>query len=383
MIDFHNLLTIMVVVWVMGKVFRYLKLPVVFGELIGGVLVGPLVLNIVDPNDTTIQVLADLGIFFMMLHAGLETDPNQLIEKSKRSFAVSFGAVFASVLAGFGVSKLFGLTGEQAMFVAVTVSATAVAISVRILKEYKMHNTSIGKTVLGAAIVSDITVLVLFSIAINYIQSGGLNLEAAALLLFKIVLFFAVVIFGGFKVQKYLNVFLKDKGFTFTLIVALALGFIAELIGLHIVIGAFLAGLFIRQELIDDKVFKKIEDRIYGLSYSFLGPIFFANLAVFLDFSGIKSNFKFFIALVLVVMVAKFLGAFLGSLSQKVQAKKAAVIAVSMNTLGAVDLIIASIGLQSGIISQEIFSVLVVLVFATTLITIVILKPIKTLLKTD
>ena len=72
--DFMDLLILMVVVWTTGKIFRSLKLPVVLGQLLGGILVGPALLNLVDPNSETIKVLAELGIFFLMLHAGLETD---------------------------------------------------------------------------------------------------------------------------------------------------------------------------------------------------------------------------------------------------------------------------------------------------------------------
>ena len=78
--DFHSLLILMVVVWGMGKIFRILTLPVIFGELLGGIIVGPAVLGLIDPSNQTIQVLADLGVFFLMLHAGLETDAKELFE---------------------------------------------------------------------------------------------------------------------------------------------------------------------------------------------------------------------------------------------------------------------------------------------------------------
>ena len=75
--EFHSLLILMAVVWVMGKVFRTFSLPMIFGELVGGIIVGPFVLGVVDPDSVTIKLLADLGVFFLMLHAGLEADPHE------------------------------------------------------------------------------------------------------------------------------------------------------------------------------------------------------------------------------------------------------------------------------------------------------------------
>jgi Kef-type K+ transport system membrane component KefB len=254
-------------------------------------------------------------------------------------------------------------------------SITAIAISARLFKDYKLTKTQTAHITLGAALLDDIFALMLFSIVLSIVETGSVEFIPILLMIVKVLLFFGVVIIGGFKLQKYVGGFLKNKGFTVTLIVALALGLIAESIGLHMIIGAFLAGLFIREEVIDEKVFRKIEDRIYGLSYSFLGPIFFASLAFYLDFTAFVEAPWFLIAILLVAIFGKVIGSGFAAYVQKINLKSSLVIGLAMNNRGAVELILASIGLQLGIIQTDVFSILVLMAFVTTLFSIFTIKP--------
>jgi len=375
--DFHNLLILMVVIWVMGKLFRMMSLPVIFGELLGGILVGPHLLGLVDPASVSIKVLAELGVFFLMLHSGLETDPHELFKGSKKSIFVAVGGLIGTFTAGFFTSQFLDFTFMQSLFIATVTSATSIAIAMRILKDCKIQNTQFGHTILGAAVLSDLVILIAFSAILELSQTGNVDIMSLGLLLAKVIGFFAIVIFLGLKLQPYTKNFFKNKGFSSTLILALLLGLFAEWIGLHAIIGAFLAGLFIREELLVGKVFNKIEDRVYGLSYSFLGPIFFTTLAFNLDFKGIIDNPVIFISLFMAAFFGKLIGSGLGSLSLKTKPMKALLTGLTMNSRGALDLIIISLGLKAGIIDQQTFSILVAIAFSATLISIIAMKPIK------
>ena len=114
--DFQSLLFIMVVVWVMGKVFRQFKLPVIFGELVGGFIVGPLFLGLATPDDPTIKILSELGIFFLMLHSGLESDPHKLLKTSKKSILIALAGTIVPLIAIFYTTKFFGYTFAQSLF---------------------------------------------------------------------------------------------------------------------------------------------------------------------------------------------------------------------------------------------------------------------------
>jgi len=373
--DFRIILILMVVVWGMGKIFRTLKLPLLFGELVGGIIVGPLVLGLVNPDSHTIILLAELGVFFLMLHSGLETDPRELMKSSKKSILVAVAGILLPFFGGYYVSIAFGRSFEESLFIAMGLSITAIAISARLFKDFNITKTQTAHITLGAALLDDIFALMMFSVVLNIVETGAVEFMPILFMILKVAAFFAVVIIAGFKLQKYIGKFLSSKGFTFTFIIALGLGLIAESIGLHMIIGAFLAGLFIREEVVDEKIFQKIEDRIYGLSYSFLGPIFFASLAFHLDFTAFSEAPLFLAAILLVAFLGKVVGSGLAAYVQKENLRSSLIIGLAMNNRGAVELIIASIGIQMGIIGADVFSILVLMAFVTTLFSIFTIKP--------
>lgn len=368
--NFKTLLILIIVIWLFGKIFRDLKLPIIFGELIGGIVVGPLLLDLVQPENEAVSILSELGIFFLMLHSGIETNPKELLKASKKSVLIALGGALLPFFGGFWVAQIFGQPVESSLFIGMGLSITAIAISVRLFKECKIQNLKVAHITLGAAIIDDILALILFSIVMTIGKDGSINWNEILLMLGKVILFFGTVLFIGNKYAHHLSRFLKKKGFTFTLIIALGLGLLAEKIGLHIILGAFLAGLFIQKELLNEHIYNKIEDRIYGLSYSFLGPIFFASLAFHLDFSAITNTPFFLLAIFLVAVLGKVLGAGGMAYLQKIRWQDSLIIGNAMNSRGAVELIIASIGLQEGLIGKEVFSILIFIAFSTTLVSV-------------
>lgn len=370
--DFHQLLVLMVVIWTSGKLFRCIKLPVVFGELIGGIIVGPTLLNIVQADTEMIKTLAELGIFFLMLHSGMHTDPHELFHASKKSFGIALGGVVFPFLGGYIVSILAGQSFESAMFIGMCLCISALSLIVHQLKDCKMLGTPVANITLGASLIDDILALILFSAILNVVDTGSFDPIQLAAVVGKISIFFAIVLIGGQKTAPVLNKFIYfgNKGFTLTLIIALCLGLIAEAIGLHMIIGAFLAGLFIQEEMIDQKTFDKIEDRVYGLSYSFFGPIFFASHAFHLDFPAVAAAPWFLTAIIVVAILGKIIGCGGTALALGMSKAESALIGLSLNNRGAVEIIIAAIGLSYGIIDSKIFSILILMAFCSTIFSI-------------
>lgn len=383
MVDFTDLLILMVVIWTTGKVFRHFRLPVIFGELIGGIIVGPALLNLVAVDSEVIKIVAEFGIFFLMLHSGLETDPDELIGAGKKAILIGLGAAAVPFFGGYYTTLLFNYPPATAFFVGMGISISAIAISARVFKDHKMLNYKVAHLTLGAAIIDDILALVLFSVAINIAETGSIALVPLMTLIAKVIAFFIIVIWGGNKISPYLNkvIRFKNKGFTLTLIIALLMGMIAEAIGLHMIIGAFLAGLFVREEVIDTHTFEKIEDRVYGMSYSFFGPVFFASLAFHLDFSAFYNVPLFTIVILLVSILSKILGTWIITGPMKMKPAETLAIGISLSSRGAVELIVASIGLQMGIIDKNIFSILVLIAFVTTVFSIAAFEPVAKRLK--
>jgi len=379
----EDLLILLVLVWISRKVFQCLRLPSLFGEVFAGVIAGPLILGVVHETEA-IKVLSELGIFLLMFHAGLETHPQDLLKSSKRAGVVAFGGALLSILGAYFVGISFGYSRMTSLFMGLALAITAVAISARLFKDNKLMRTRVAHTVMGAAVMTEVFILIAISVLLDLNETGQFDLSHLMTDLAKFVGYFAMVfILAHFVFKKYLYriIYKGNKGFTFSIILALALAVLAESIGLHFIIGAFLAGLFLSGELFDEGVFNKIEDRTFGISYSFLAPIFFATLAFHLDFSALHTVPVFMGLILFVSLVGKVIGSGVPAYFFGMNKVESLGVGLAMNSRGAVELIVAAIGLEAGIIDAQIFSVLVLISFATTLISILGMKPIAHKLK--
>ncbi|MBD3330515.1 hypothetical protein GF354_03210 [Candidatus Peregrinibacteria bacterium] len=378
-----DLLILLSFVWIFRKLFHAIKLPPLFGEIFAGVMAGPIILGLVHETEA-MKILAELGIFFLMFHSGLESEPEDIFKNSKNAIFVTFSNLILTVLGSILLGWIFNLDTRTTIFLSLILSVTAVTIATRVFKDAKISRSKVANTVKASAVMTEVLILAAFSIFLDLGKPEAVfDLKSLLFDLLKFASYFAVVFYVGHHYFKYLYRFFYkgNKGFTFSVIIALTLGVIAEAIGLHFIIGAFLAGLFLHQELFEESVFKKIEDRTFGISYSFLAPIFFATLAFHLNFSAIFVAPIFAISVLLVVIAAKIIGSGLAAHFRGLSKYEALGIGLGMNSRGAVDLIIASIALQTNLISQEIFSILVFVSFISTFISIMGIKIIGEKLK--
>lgn len=369
--SYQGLLILMAVVWASGRLCSVLRVPIVFGELIGGILVGPPLLNIIDPHNPVIHVFAELGIFFLMLHAGLKTDPRELLGAKRLTLAVGLMGFVLSLGGGYVVARLFGVTPLPALFCGMCAAVSAPMMLSRVLKDSKLLGSDIGHVALGAGFLQDILVLTLFGVLLN---SGTETVTTASLLLpllASLFFFAAVLIAGKLLTSRVTHFFVEGrKGFTLTMILALLLGVIAEHIGLHMMVGSFLAGMFVRGEAIDAETYDKIEDRFYALGYSMFGPIFFATLAFGLQWPTSGNGLLLLGALSGVAIVTKILGAGIPLLLEGRPWLQGVTLGMALNTRGSVELVLAGIGHERGILSTMEFSALLLMALLTTMFSI-------------
>lgn len=378
----EQLLILMVVLWTAGRLFQRVRLPLIFGELLAGIIVGPALLDLVNPGEQIIEVTAELGIFFLMLHTGLKTDHRELLQASFLSLLVAVGGMALSFGGGILVGLAFGLTPMVAVFCGLCLSISALALMARVFKDCRIESTRMANVSMGAAVINDILGLIAFSVILGIAEQGSVSWASLLILLAKVTAFFVIVFGVGLGSAPYLKKFFVrgGKAFTLTLVVALLFGSIAELLGLHAVIGAFLAGVFMQEELIDTRTFAKIEDRFYGLAYSFFGPVFFASLAFHLDFTSLAHAPLLLGSLFAVGVAGKVLGSGLPALLRLSRVESLAT-GLAMNTRGAVELIIASVGLQAGIIDRSVFSMLITVAFLTTMFSILLISPLASAIR--
>lgn len=372
-----NLLLVMVVIWSAGVVCRWIKQPTLLGELLAGIVLGPSLFGIIQPNET-LTVLSELGVFFLMFYAGLESNPGQLERYKKQAAQVGIGGYLAPFLMGYFTCRFFDLSILQSLFIGQALSITAIAVSARVLHDMKLTEFRISPIIMGAGIIDDIIALTVFTTLIDMtLSNNGLLLFSTMLSLAKVAAFFLVCAVFSLWIFPKIGIYLvarEAKGFSFALIVALLFGFLAEIAGMHFIIGAYIAGLMVKKTVKSKELFTKISDRFVSVTYGFFGPIFFFCLSFHVSFKALQTHLGLLIALLLVAIAGKFLGAYVGALWAKLNKAEATVIGLAMNGRGAVELIIASVGLEVGLINDDIFSILVFIAFLTTVLPPLTLK---------
>lgn len=376
-----NILLILTVAWGLGSLFSRFGLPVMLGELLAGVVLGPPLLGVVSASPS-LELIAEWGIFFVMFYTGMEMDPKKLLEQIWPSLAVAFGGFVIPFILGYLVTRLFGGTLYQSLFVGMGVSITAIAVQSVILHQMRIQRTPIGHIIIGAAIADDILSLVSLSVLLGLAKTGTVKFAEILMIGVKVSGFFGLTILLGHYVVPKFTRKLHDregKAFTFAVATALVMAYLAEVAGLHLIIGAFLAGQFVRKEIMDEKIYKAISDRFFGLSYGFLVPVFFASLSFHLHLYFNASFVMFTLVLICVAVIGKLVGSGVGLYFFSRNPWELAIVGFGMNGRGAVELVVASVVLTlsqqltgSGTISeplltQDQFSALVLMAFVTTL----------------
>jgi Kef-type K+ transport system membrane component KefB len=282
-----NLILVMVLIWSTGVLFRKIKQPPVLGELLAGIIFGPALLDIIRP-DQTIEVLSELGVFFLMFYAGLETNPYDLKKMGKHSFMIGVGGFIVPFVAGYLVCSIFfNVSTTHSLFVGLGLAITAISVNVRVLHDMDMFHYRVTSAIIGAAIIDDILCFALFSAIISFAATQTVDITNILVILMKVFCFFGISLYIGTywypKISRHFAT-KEAKGFTFSLIVALLFGLLAEIAGLHIIIGAYMAGLFMGENIFSKELFDKVNDRFVAITYGFLGPIFFFSSASYTAF---------------------------------------------------------------------------------------------------
>jgi len=353
---FQILLIIMVIIWTTGRVFRILKFPPIIGEIIAGLVMGPAMLGLIPKNET-IKVLGELGVFFMLFHAGLDTDAKEFIKSSKVSIAIACGGIVVLFIFVFTLMQFLNFSFITSVFMGAISSVTSLPVIVKTLKDFGLHRTKFGHTILASTVIDDVVGFILLSIVIAIATTGQITFFSVIIIIFKVVFFFVGTLFLGKKILPYFTKFLVksgSKGFTLSLIIALVFGLFAEAIDLHIILGAYLAGVFVRQEIENQDSFKKIEDRFFGISHSFLGPIFFASVGMSVSFDVFTKNPILIILIYFAILFGQWLGTggaayFVG----KFTFRESSAIAAAMSGRGVMEIVIASIGHETFITKSD------------------------------
>ncbi len=363
-----------------GLLSRKIKLPQVVGQIIAGLLIGPCLLGWVE-NTEYIKIFAEVGVVLIMFSAGLETNLKTLIKTGPIALLIACMGVAVPLVLGTIITMVFrgwAAVGTpefyKSMFIGVIMTATSVSITVQTLKEMGKLKTELGTTIVSAAIIDDVIGIVVLTVVLGMSNGDGAGVGS---ILLRTVLFFVLACGLGFALYKLFS--FLDKKYPhrrriviMSIALCFALAYVAEeFFGIAEITGAFVAGVILCN--IQDSEY--VDRRVGISSYLFFGPIFFASI-------GLKTNIKniswsllaFAAAFVVVALLSKIVGCGFAAKVTKHTWKESLICGIGMMTRGEVALIVAQKGLDSGLITADEFTPVILLIIFSSILTPVFLK---------
>ncbi len=369
----------------MAELFLRLRLPIVLGELLAGMIIGPFALGaflvyegnlLVQINDN-ILVLGQIGAIVILFMAGLEMTPKEFIKGGKASFTIAIAGVVLPFFAGLIVFQMFGFGALESMMIATALTATSIAISIQVLSEFGKIKSAEARLIIGAAVVDDILAIAILSV-VTSLGAGGelgeIDIMDVTFTILKVLGFFAIMLIAAvFIIPRVVTPRLwKARGSIEGIATASFFGAaaLAGLIGLSPIVGAFAVGM----ALSTSRVFEKIEGFIRRIGLIF-APLFFSIIGAQVDFRGINLEVLMLSAIIIAIAVStKYFGCGLPAWFFLKDKTKGMRVGIGMISRGEVGLIVAGVGLGAGVLSSSVYSTIVIMVAATTIITPIWLK---------
>jgi Kef-type K+ transport system membrane component KefB len=371
---------------IFAELFHRLKLPIVLGELLAGIIIGPYALGGLplfngEPLvilDETIRHIGELAAIVILFVAGLEITPREFLKGGLSSFTVGALGVIVPFFVGYIVFSWYGLEALETLLIATALTATSIAISIQVLSSLGKMQTKEARLILGAAIVDDILAIAVLSVVLTMVQTGNTtpDIREITFLILKILGLFVALLVGSILIVPRIlhrERLWKSQGSIEGITTAIFFGGagIAALVGLSPIVGAFAIGMAVAST----RLIKQVEEYVHKLQIIF-APLFFAIIGAQVDLRGI--NFDVLIIAGILVFIAigtKLLGCGLPSLIfLKKDKSKAMRVGIGMVSRGEVGLIVAGVGATSGVISGDVYTAIIVMVAVTTIITPIWLK---------
>ncbi|QLG47796.1 cation:proton antiporter [Natrinema halophilum] len=393
-IDILSLFLVLSVAWVFGALAERIGYPTMMGELFAGIAFGPALLGVLRPSEL-LSVLSELGVFLLMVYVGMEVDLQELFNLGSESLVIAFGAFVIPFGLGYAAGIWLGSTVEAALFLGLAMAATSLATKSRILTDLDLLDTRIANVLLGGALASDVGVLIAYAAIDSYVTAVRLNPVEIGVILLKVVGFFAATFVLGYRflpiAWRYIERQRERYGFvdrttafTFAFLVSLLFAQLATIAELHMIIGGFVAGLFLRQADVESELHDHMETVIYDLAVGLFAPVFFVTVGFQITFDVVSDTPNVLVVLVAIAFLGKIIGSWLFALPTALTSREGLVIGFGMNGRGTVEIVIAEVAFRAEIIDQSLFSILIfIAVFTTALVPITVTWGVRLLENAD
>ena len=370
---------------IFAEIFQRIKQPVVLGELLAGIIVGPYALGGLplfggEPLvvlEETIKYIGELAAIIILFIAGLEITPREFLRGGMASFTVGALGVIVPFSVGFVVLSIYGFDSFETLLIATALTATSIAISIQVLTELGRMQSKEARLILGAAIVDDILAIAILSVVVTMVQSGNTapQIMDIAFIILKILGLFAVLLIGAiFLIPRILHreKLWRSKGSIEGITTAIFFGIagLAAYVGLSPIVGAFAAGMAVAST----KLVKQVEEYAHKLQFIF-APLFFAIIGAQVDLRGVNIDVLIISGIIIAIAIStKLVGCGLPSLIFLKDKQGSMRVGIGMISRGEVGLIVAGVGVTSGVLSTDIYTSIIIMVATTTIITPIWLK---------
>jgi Kef-type K+ transport system membrane component KefB len=380
------LLIVLLTAKVLGELMERIGQPSMIGEVLAGIIVGPSILNIIQ-NTNELKVIADLGVFLLIVIAGMEIEVEEITKsiRGKNAWIAILGFIIPFIC-GFAIGMLFHTNSTFAIFLGLCIAITALPVSIRILMDLGKLQSEIGQRIISAAIFNDVISLLVLGVILDF-QDESKRLQdiafSTSVTIVKVSVFI-VFLMIAYRLVKYIKSqmgainpkiisilhLLRGKQSLFALVIVYVLAFasISEALGLHFIIGAFFGAILFPRAMFKRGNFEKVKDSSSGITMGFLAPIFFATMGISFNFTSL-SNFPLLFAVLAASFITKIFGGYLGSRMAGFDRTKSLTLGFGLNARGIMELVIANIALQRGFIDITVFSILVFMALLTTIST--------------
>ncbi|MPZ73242.1 MAG: sodium:proton antiporter [Nitriliruptorales bacterium] len=387
-----QLLVLVVVARGLGGVMRRVGQPAVVGELTAGLLLGPTVLGRIAPDffdflfpgeavhGGLLLSVAWIGVALLLVVTGFETDLALLARLGRSSLTVSTGSLLVPLAMGFAIGgalppvfhgpQATGLT--FAAFIGVALSISALPVIAKILMDMNLMRRNIGQVIVAAGMANDVVGWVLLGTIAGVVTSGEVAVGGFVLTVAAMAVFIVVMLTVG---QRAVDAALRrarqgtggaESGFTVAMVAVFAAGAMTQALGVEAVLGAFVAGIVLgRSRYRSEEVTHTLE----MITHSFFAPVFFATAGLFVDLGLLADpvTLGWAAAVVAVAAIAKLVGSYIGARAGGMSGTEGLAIGVGLNARGAIEIVIATVGLGLGVLNQRSYTVVVVLALATSI----------------
>ncbi|MGK0550972.1 cation:proton antiporter [Enterococcus faecalis] len=368
---------ILIATTVAGFFCKKIGVPAVIGQLLVGIVLGPAMLDIVH-QDVFIHDFSEIGVIMLMFIAGMECELELLKKYAKPSVMVAILGILLPVGFTMLTTHFFDFSWKESFFLGLVLAATSVSISVEVLRELNVLSSREGATILGASVVDDIAVVIILSVAVGMMGSSASDNAGQLDFIVKLVeqvLYFVGIFFVVRWIAPYLlrlseKMMVGSSVIIMSLVICLGMAYVADLVGLSSVVGAFFAGIAVGQT----KAKAKIDFNIEAIGYAVFIPVFFASIGLSITFDTIGKDLPFILIMTIVALLTKLIGGSIGARSVGFSTTSSLMVGAGMVSRGEMALIIAQIGFQSQLLSEENYTSMIVVIILTTLAAPFLLK---------